>query len=202
MTDRTGIKPGEAPCGCAGGGAAATAPSELTAAVADDRKAKVLRAQVPQSYEAKFNVRIVPGRSLGDALVERPGCKPRGHRKGWGPLTAGLVQELTPALVDKLARADKAVMTWLAKDKANAQLFLAEPVQALSKAGVELDRSEQKALVRARAAAAATQLVPPGVDVISVVAEAVSGGRVGGVARPKPGVGADAPPDCGPRRKG
>jgi len=201
MTDRTGIKLGEVPCGCSRAGAATTAPGELTATLADDRTAKILRAQVPQSYEAKFNVRIVPGRSLGDALVERLGCKPRGHRKGWGPLTAGLAQELTPALVDKLARADKAVMTWLAKDKANAQRFLAEPVQALSEAGVELDRSEQKALARARAAAAATQLVPPGVDVTSVVAEAVPGGRVGGVARAKAGGGADAPPDCGPRRK-
>jgi len=202
MTDRTGIKSGDTPCGCVGAGVAATAPSESTAVAADDRIAKVLRAQVPQSYEAKFNVRIVPGRSLGDVLVERPGCKPRGHRKGWGLLTAGLAQELTPALVDKLASADKAVMAWLAKDKGNAQRFLAEPMQALSEAGVQLERGEQKALARARTAAAATQLVPPGVDVTSVVAEAVPGGRVGGVARPKPGAGADAPPDCGPRRKG
>jgi hypothetical protein len=196
------MKSENVPCGCTGGAGATTVAGETAADQADDRIAKVLRAQVPQSYEASFNVRVVPARSLADALVERPGCKPRGHRKGWGPLTAGLAQELTPALADKLARADKTVMAWLARDKANAQRFLAQPLQALAEAGVELERSEHKALARAQAAAAATQMVPPGVTVTSVAAEAVPNGRVGGIARPKPGAGAEAVPDCGPRRKG
>ena len=67
------------PCGCNDSRGSSSAP----AASLDDGLGKVLKAQVPQDYDAKFNLRIVPNRSLGDTLVAAAGCQPRGHRKGW-----------------------------------------------------------------------------------------------------------------------
>ena len=152
-----------------------------------------------QTYDAKFNVRIVPARSLLDPAALRPRCRPRGNTQGWtGP-------SISPGLVGALAKADKAVIGWLARDKANAQRFLADPVAALREAGVSLDRAQLKELVRARAAAETTHLVPPGVTVKEVAVEAFPKGRVGGITTPKPGgSGGDADTiiSCGPKRKG
>jgi hypothetical protein len=176
---------------CASGGANAEAQP------AGEMVTKVVKAQVPQEYDAKFNVRIVPGRSLGSVLEVKPHCKPRGHRQGWFP--GGL--RIDPGLVATLAKADKAVVAWLARDAANAQRFLANPVAAMRDAGVELSRAEEKALSRASAAAAAARQVGPGVNVASVTAQAFPDGRVGGLGSSKPGGKADDF-DCGPKRKG
>jgi hypothetical protein len=190
MSDSTS----KAGCGCTSSGGASGTP-----ATSIDEVGKVLQARVAQAYDAKFNVRIVPARSLPDLAVQRPGCRPRGHSPGWtGP-------SVSPGLVSALAQADKAVTGWLARDRANAQRFLGDPVSALREAGVKLERAQLKELVRARAAAETTHRVPPGVTVTEVAAEAFPNGRVGGIGTHKPGGsggGTDAPFRCGPKRKG
>lgn len=152
---------------------------------------------MPQSYDAKFNVRIVPGHAIRGGIAALSSCEPRGHRKGWDPVRSALRSEL----VGKLAKADKAVMTWLARDAGNGQRFLNTPVAALREAGVQLERAEEKALARMATAAADARVVPPGVNVLAVSAQAFPNGRVGnlGATRP-PGKGDGF--DCGPKRKG
>ena len=194
MSDSTG----KAGCGCNSSGSGSNNTGSVATTSAES-VGKVLQAQVAQTYDAKFNVRIVPARTLVDTAVVRPHCKPRGNRQGWtGP-------NISTGLIGALAKADKAVIGWLARDKANAQRFLADPLGALRDAGVNLDRAKLKELARSRSAAETTQVVPPGVTVTDVAAEAFPNGRVGGVNVPKPGGpggGADTIISCAPKRKG
>jgi hypothetical protein len=185
--------PGYEKCSCAGAGTNSAQPQST-----EERFAKIVKAQVPQGQEAKFNVRIVPGRSLAAGLTHRVQyCKPRGDRPSWTAGAAGLSAEL----VATLAKADKPMMAWLAKDAANAQRFLANPVAAMQEAGIELARAAQKALARASLAAEATRAVSPGVNVAALTAKAFPDGRVGGLGSGKPGAGADDF-GCAPKKKG
>lgn len=188
MTDQLGREK----CNCGANGAA-TAQAETSG----EPVTKMVKAEVPQQYEAKFNVRIVPGRSLDAALEARPHCKPRGHSHGWTPGTLGIDRDL----VATLAKADKTMVAWLAKDTANAQHFLANPVAAMREAGVALSRAEEKTIARASAASAAARNVGPGVNVASLTAKAFPDGRVGGLGSLKPDGKADDF-GCGPKRKG
>lgn len=137
--------------------------------------AKVVIAKVPQDYEATINIRLVPARTLGVLDQRREGCRPRGHSVGQ---THGVLA-IDPGLVATLNKANKAVVAWMAKDTANAQRFLADPVAALAEAGVELSRSDQKALARVNAEARSARVVGPGVKVASLVARAYPQGKVG-----------------------
>lgn len=158
---------------------------------------KVLRAVVPQDYEAKFNIRLVPGRSLENGVLAQPRCKPRGHAPGWNHDTG----TIAPDLVATLKNADKLMIAWLAKDTANAQSFLANPVAAMREAGVELARADEKALARANEDANSARVVGPGVQVASLSARAYPKGRIGGLGSAKPDGKADDF-DCGPKKKG
>jgi hypothetical protein len=100
-------------------------------------------AKVPQGYETNINVRLVPVRDL-EISTKPKRCQ---TRKG-APRREAEPLDLPPDLVDKLKKADKDVMAWLAEDEANARMFMARPVEALVKAGVKLTRTEQKAIDR------------------------------------------------------
>lgn len=151
---------------------------------ASDR-GEMIVAKVPQGYETNINVRLVPGRDLEFTLIPK-GCRPRkgAPRRDAEPL------DLPPDLVVKLKHADKAVVAWLAEDEANARLFVARPAEALVKAGVDLTRSDQKAINRTHREVSQTAVVGPGVKVASFTATAFPRGHIG---RIKPG----AKPDDG-----
>ena len=140
-----------------------------------NRPAKVVMAKIPQDSEATINIRLVPTRTLDVPDQRQERCRPRGHSVG---KTHGVLA-ISPGLVATLKQADKAVVAWMAKDTANAQRFLADPIAALAEAGVELSRSDQKALARANAEARSARVVGPGVRVASLVARAYPKGKVG-----------------------
>ena len=192
MSDKSGQ-----PCHCDGHGHSGHAQGTEARADADEL-AKVVMAKVPQGYEANFNIRLVPARTLDVIDQRQERCRPRGHSTGWTPG----VLAIDPGLVATLNKADKAVVAWLAKDSANAQRFLAEPVAALREAGVELSRAEEKALFRANAEAQSARVVGPGVKVASLDARAYPKGQVGRLGpSTKDGKGDDSF-GCEPRRKG
>jgi hypothetical protein len=128
-------------------------------------------AAIPQGFDARIKVRFVHARDIGVMTLD-PGCSPRQGVPG--PATV-----LLPGLVAKLQKADQQVITWLAKDSANAKRFLEQPVAALREAGIELDRSELKALERAHAAVREASVVPPGVTLERLDASAHRTARVG-----------------------
>lgn len=200
MSDETGKQP----CNCGGQGTTTAQTLQST-----DALAKVVMAKVSQDHEATFNIRVVPANSLGKVLEVQPKCKPRGHRTGWDLHDAVAI---SPGLVATLGKANNAMVAWLAKDTANTQRFLANPVAAMREAGVELSRSDEKALSRANAEASAARVVGPGVRIASLSAQTFPNGRVGGIGpsktdgggRPGGAAGGGKPDDfdCGPRRKG
>lgn len=134
---------------------------------------KLAVAKVPQGYDQKINVRFVPATEIG--LLQNTGCQPR---KGADRRNAEAVA-LPETLVLKFKEANKKVVEWLANDKANAQLFLQQPVEALQKAGVELSRAEQKLLARTISEANQAAVIAPGVNVKSLTATGDTTGRVG-----------------------
>jgi len=187
-------------CNCAG----SCADSAATETAGEDL-VKLAKAQVPQDYQANFNMRLVPGHSLKNGTELQPHCRPRQHAGGWN-LGATAID---PALLATLQAADKTMVAWLAKDTANAQRFLADPVAAMREASVPLTRAEEKALARANAMTASARIVGPGVKVASVAAQAYPNGRVGGIGPSKPDGRPDGKPNgksddfgCAPKRKG
>jgi hypothetical protein len=145
----------------------------------DAAGAEMVVARVPQGFETRINIRFVPGREIRFPL-EIFGCQPRqgAPRRDADPVP------LPPGLPEKLKEVNRKVVEWLARDRANSQLFLERPVEALMKAGVELTRAEQKALARSHRGVTDSMVVPPGVKVVSLTASAYPKGRVGGL---KPG---------------
>lgn len=129
---------------------------------------------VAQGYEHAINIRIVPA----DIAQFKPyvfGCQPR---HGATRRDAEPVPLLPPSLIDKLGAANRAVVAWLAQAPANATLFLAQPVEALGRAGVQLTRTEQKLLGRLHQAATDTRSVAPGVTITKLAVTANAKGRV------------------------
>lgn len=151
-------------------------------------RGELVVAKVPQGYETKINLRLVPGREFEIAPIPK-GCRPR---KG-APRRHAELLDLPAELIDKLRRSDKTVIAWLAQDQANARLFMARPAEALVKAGVDLTRAEQKAIDRTHGQVSEAAVVAPGVKVASLTAAAFPRGQVGKI---KPGARPDdASPD-------
>jgi hypothetical protein len=142
-------------------------------------QSEMVVAKVPQGYETNINVRLVAGGDLEITSIPKV-CRPRegAPRRNAEPL------DLPPDLIAKLKKADKAVVAWLAQDKANAGLFIAKPAEALVKAGVDLTRVDQKAIDRTRSEVDQATVVGPGVKVASFTAAAFPNGRIGEI---KPG---------------
>lgn len=154
-------------------------PSRSAAKAEVASESKLVHAKMHQGYETKINIRLVPGRGI-DITSKPTGCQPRlgAPRRNAEPLS------LPPAVISKLQDADKVVVAWLAKDEANARLFIANPAEALVAAGVDLTRAEQKAIGRAHNEVAETMVVGPGVKVNKIDVAAFRRGQVGKI---KPG---------------
>lgn len=151
-------------------------PAKQAVAASGERMNTVVRAMVHRGYDTTVNVRIVKGSSLGDLLRPKR-CEPRkgAQRREADPL------DLPAELIDKLREIDKSVVAWLAKDQANARLFLAKPAEALAQAAADLDRADLKALDRAHQAVREAAVVAPGVRVADIKAEVFPNGRVGDI---------------------
>ncbi|HEX9945643.1 MAG TPA: hypothetical protein VGG03_26835 [Thermoanaerobaculia bacterium] len=157
---------------------------------------EMIVARVPQGYDTNINIRFVPGRDI-QWTPHALGCRPRqgAPRRDAEPVA------LPESLAEKLKGANKKVIDWLAQDAANAQLFLARPVEALIKAGVDLSRSEQKALDRTHRAVGEASVIAPGVKVANLSASAYPTGRVG-TLKPGPKMKDGRTNDCGCGPKG
>ena len=99
--------PAQKGCSCGGG-----APTEAGPSARGMEIAKVLKAQVRQEYEAKFNRRHPGQRRRGAASLP---AAAEGTRLERAP------SAIDPGVLAVLKRADKTLVAWLAKDAANAQ---------------------------------------------------------------------------------
>lgn len=122
-------KPEGNPCGCS-----CSQSAGLSAPASGEAITKLVQSRATQDAKSRFNLRIVPARSL-DLLRQVPAhCQPRGHARGWGLGQFHVGAELLTAL----AAGDKAMVAWLTKDIGHADRSLANPVAAMAEAGVAL----------------------------------------------------------------
>jgi hypothetical protein len=157
-------------------------------------KSQIAVARVPQGYNARVKIRLVPGRDI-QFNPKVPSCRPR---QGSSSKDAEHIT-IPDNLAAKLKDADKKVVAWLAQDESNAQLFLKRPIDALIKAGVELSRSELKTLERTHRAVKEARVIAPGVNVVDISTSVDPKGRVGKI---KPGLKLSKENfNCEPKRK-
>lgn len=139
----------------------------------DDSQAKppasTVRAQIQQAYDLHLTVNFKPSRAI-DVISLRKTCQPR---RGASRVEADPL-DLPEPTRKKLLGANKRVVEWLAAHPDNQRAFLANPVAALQKAGVELARDDLKAIDRVRAAFGSVA-VAPGLQLRSVAATADNG---------------------------
>lgn len=61
------------------------------------------------------------------------------------------------------------ILSWLSKSKANRLAFFEDPVNALSQAGIKLDRSQQKVLLRVREGRLLADVLPGNVKIRTII---------------------------------
>lgn len=164
----------------------------ITTGQEQDTGSNAVKVNVPQGYNAKINIRLYPVKDF-QLTPFQPHCQPRqgAARKETKPL------DLPESLVAKFKTENKKITSWLAQDAANAQLFLTKPVEAMLKAGLELTRSEQKALDRNHRIVSETHVVAPGVKVENITVTAHTSGRVGDVIKKQTSKTNKRESDCG-----
>ena len=149
-----------------------------------------IKVQMQQGYSVKMKLNIVSTRSI-PTTTGLQGCQSRqgATRRDPDPL------DLSGELIAKLVDADKLVTGWLAGDGANARAFLDDPILALQRAGVKLDRAELKAIARTREAIAPAEVVTPGLKLRSTTVAVSPSSKLKRVVK------ADGGCDCNNQRK-
>jgi hypothetical protein len=102
-----------------------------------------------------------------------------------------------------LVDVNAAMVEWLGRDASHQAAFIADPMAAFAKAGIELDRTHVKAFMRAREALGSAEAVTPGLQIKTVRSGVNPKGRI----RPPSSDGGNwraPPPDsgCGCDKKG
>ena len=161
--------------------------------------AATVQTRAQQAYELHLNLNFVPGRdSLATA---RLGCRPR---QGAQRVEVDPVDLPAPTHAF-LHEVNKAMTEWLARDASHQAAFIADPVGAFAKAGIELDRSHAKALMRVRESLGAAEAVAPGLRIMTVRTSANPKGRIKPTDNSGRGWNAPPPDDgcgCDDNKKG
>jgi len=153
--------------------AVVTAPAVTTPGTATTGTAAPIVTQVAPGFTGGISIRIVPGTELFPKAPEAT-CTPRGDRP---PAPRPFV--ISSAVEDVLTTANSAVIAWLAESRDNAEQFVADPVGALARAGVELTRAQANELRRAHGAVRYDAVLPPGARVTKLTVAATTRGKVG-----------------------
>ena len=165
-------------------GAHLSAADAAPALAAESAANRPIVASVQPGFTTTINMRLLPARDVVIG-VSKPTCQPRAGAPG----QAAQPSTLPEGLAGRLLEANKAVVAWLTKDPVNAELFLNDPVAALSQAGVDLARADAKALARSHNQVRQQAVVPPGAVVSKLTVHAAARGKVGdqrpGKASPK-----------------
>ncbi|MFD4459622.1 hypothetical protein [Nocardia sp. NPDC058480] len=131
-------------------------------------------ARVPQGYNLNIRIRFGARQGALSCVADES------HHPRVG--SAAATTRLPKALVFKLEESDPKIVNWLAQNASNRQLFIAQPVDALVAAGVELTRYERKVLQRIHRAAGETNVLPPGAELAEVTVTTAKnrGNKTGG----------------------
>ncbi|GJL67331.1 MAG: hypothetical protein NPIRA05_23020 [Nitrospirales bacterium] len=156
-----------------------------------------LAHQIPKTFNVNTRINIVGMKDVGDLLSLRPPkkCSPR---KRAIPARDSL--GMSTAIIEKLGKADKKVLTWLAESDGNRELFLTDPIAALKAVNAGFDRKELKELSRFRMNVSKAEVLPPGWK-LNTVSTRVTGASANRPQSEKETSIHDCPPDK-PKKRG
>ena len=138
-------------------------------------------ARLPSEQEQVVNLRFVRGTAFADPRPLR--CRPRGNVQQTGfDFVRDAVAVLPGNLLARLKDANERVIGWIAASETNARLFTENPARALKEARVELSRSDEKAIARAREELSDEAALPPGTRLTGISAKGYARGEVGKIA--------------------
>lgn len=131
-----------------------------------------VRIVTHEAYTLNVTVNILPARDIPIGL--KIGCRPRqgARREDKDPIA------LPEGTRTWLLGVNKQLSEWLAQDESHQHAFLADPVAALTKAGVKVEREHAKALARVRERIGTEAAVTPGLQLRTVRTKARSSGQV------------------------
>ncbi len=121
---------------------------------------KPAKAIVPQDSNHKFRINLVAAATDVSKIGLVNKCKPRTSLDG----KTQLFEVLPPRLVNSFEDTDKKMVDWLSRSQENVHEYLSDPVSALKKAGVELERADQKTIHRNFENFQAENLLSPGMN--------------------------------------
>jgi hypothetical protein len=122
---------------------------------------KPVKAIVPQDSHNNIKIRIVGATIDPSKLGFTKKCKPRKKLDG----KDNLFSSLPIGLIHSFESVNKKMVDWLAKSPENAKVFLDNPTHALTIAGVELQRADQKQIHRNFDATKEANLLSPGMEI-------------------------------------
>lgn len=103
-----------------------------------------VRAQLSSDHKVNLNVNII---GIGK-LIPSSKCGPR--KKGQDNVAMPSIPGWTKGQLQQLLSMEKEVMGWIKKNKKNQSMFFENPIRAIEKSGIKLDRSFKKKLSRAK----------------------------------------------------
>lgn len=131
---------------------------------------KPVKAFSVKTADHNINIRIRDTAKLPDLTLFK-GCRPRTTLDGQPSLS------LPTVIVKNFDAINKNLATWLAASKENSKVFLENPLQAIEKAGVKLDRASLKELQTLHTDAKSKILVSPEVNELKINVEYKKGTR-------------------------
>jgi hypothetical protein len=132
----------------------------------------VVQARAQQGYELNLNLNFVPGRDAISTVFLR--CQPRQGALRVEADPIGLPSETLRLLRDS----NRKMIEWLARDGSHQSAFIADPVEAFARAGIDIERAHVKALRRVREALGGAEAITPGLQVMSVRTSVDVNGKV------------------------
>ena len=130
----------------------------------DNDKRVAVTHKIHQGIKLNVSVNIKGARNIRDLIKPRPE-KTCASRSG-APKIRGKLVDLPESLIDELQKSDKKVLDWIAASDQNRDLFILNPIAALQKMELKIDRRELKALVRARSSVSKSEITPPGLSLV------------------------------------
>jgi hypothetical protein len=121
---------------------------------------KPVKAVIPQDSHHNFRVNVVAAVTDISKIARIDKCRPRTTLDG----KPHLHDVLTPGLIHTFAEANNKMVAWLGKSEENIHAYLADPVASLKKAGIELERADQKTIARNFENFKAENLLAPGMN--------------------------------------
>jgi hypothetical protein len=129
---------------------------------------KLVSVKMPPGFDTNIYIRLIPSKS-GKGMPLEKKCMPRGTGESEPLLT------LPPFIRERWSEINKKLMEWMKTSPQNAETFIHHPLEAFERAGIKLDRSDQKHLMRNLEEIKSITMIPPGVRIRQITTGTAKG---------------------------